>query len=401
MDDTGGMAIATALGLGVLVFGGRIIAQVTRNHLARVHAIRSIPLPRHTTLMSWQPKGQVEAVFLDAFDTEYRRHFDGEPHYEKHSAQEIAELRVFLLGRAFQRSELRILYETEIGVPLLRKLEDRDAEVCAWAQERLKVHRPLFRKPCTIDDLVLKPSRFRWFLWTCGIGASQVLFFERIFQALPITVVVRRLGPAATTNDAVVKTPKSLPPSPAEQPDRAREAVESLSHDVLDALQTGDDETSRNAIREARTKLGKLGDGVSAVTDGLVRDLARFEERLDTFEDAFANETQKNMDDWADWLREALTDATGGADLASLGEEAVLDAFKRRARFRWVTAKDAAPQPAGNRVGESAGEEDAGPSAEQPNVIDTTGEAADDARTPEETANRSADAEDAAAKIGF
>lgn len=216
MDDVGTAIVAT-FGVGAAVLGGRVVAQVARNHLARVHAIRSIPLPRHTTLISWQPKGQIEAVFLDAFDTEYRRHFDGDPRYEKHSAQEIAELRVFLLGRAFRRAELRILYETEVGVPLLRKLEDRDAEVCAWAQERLKAHQLPFLKPFTIEDLILKPSRFRWFLWTCGIGASQVLFFERIFQSLPVTVVVRRrlLGPAPATNAASAQPAKSLPPTPS------------------------------------------------------------------------------------------------------------------------------------------------------------------------------------------
>lgn len=399
MDDAAGMAIAGTLGVGAIIFGGRILAQVWRNHLGRIHAIRSIPLPRHTTLISWKPKGQIEAVFLDAFDTEYRRHFDGVPRYENHSAQEIAELRVFLLGRAFQRSELRILYETEVGVPLLRKLEDRDAEVCAWAQERLKVHRPLFRKSYTIDDLILKPSRFRWFLWTCGIGASQVLFFERIFQSLPITVVVRRLGPAATKKEAATEPAKSLPP-PAKERGPVHDIVRSVFHRVFDALRTGDEEKSRSAITEARSELAsKLGDPLPAEADRVVRHLDRFEERLDTFDDAFANETKKEMGEWAAWLREALTEATGGADLASLAEEEVLDRFKRAARFRWVTAKNT-PPPTGE---DERAEKDAAPPADdESDVIDTTAEAGEDASAATKTPNANpADADDPAAKIGF
>lgn len=333
-------AVVAIVGLVAVFLGGRVLTHVVRNHLARIHAIRSIPLPRHTTLLSGKPSGQIEAVFLDAFDTEHRRQFDGEPNYERYSAQEVAELRVFLLGKAFQRVEPRILYEIEVGVPLLRKLEDRDSEVCAWADERLKANRLPFGKPYTINDLILKPSRFRWFLWTCGIGASQVLFFERVFHALPVTVVPRRLAagaPSAKRGEAHAP-PATLPASPAMDTEDGAEVVAPLAEAVRKKIETGIEGDARTAIADARREVEQVfpGDRPATVRD-FIEQLRRHEERLDTFDEALAVETKKDPDHWAPWLRDALAEAQGGKNLSDLNETDVMNAFERNARRRWVT----------------------------------------------------------------
>lgn len=401
MDSPAG-PIGIILGLAALALGIKVLIHVTRRALARLHALRSIPLPRQPSLVSGEPRGQVEAVFLDVFDTQHRRNFDGEPRYELYSAQEIAELRVTLFQQAFRRREPRILYEIEIGVPLLRKLETRDPEVCAWVEERLKAHPPLFGKRDTIDDLILKPPRFRSFLWTHGIGSSPVLFFEEIFKSLPITVLPRRL-PAA--RQAILQSAEpsgrreeAVSPSHVDD-DQGRKRVASLSEGILKKLETGDEADARGAIAAARSTLtADFGTEPPSRVREFFDQLAIYEERLDAFEDAFAAETSKQMDDWAPWLREALTDASGGANLADLGEDAVLDAFKRRARYRWVTDSTSTTSPAATTSRDADEDASTTDDSSKQAIIDTTGEVTDASASPNPSSDR---ATDKGTEIGF
>ncbi|MCC6898764.1 MAG: hypothetical protein IT377_07300 [Polyangiaceae bacterium] len=371
-------------GLFIVFFGGRILLRVLRNALARLHALRSIPLPRHSTLVSGKPSGQIEAVFLDVFDTEHRRTFEGEPRYDLYSAEEVAELRVTLFERAFRRKEPRILYEIEVGVPLLRQLEERDPRLSAWVEERLQLHRPIFGKRDTIDDLILKPPRFRWFLWTHGIGASAVLFFEEIFKSLPITIVPRRLAaltaPALQSSVASSDSRATSAAPVARDIDQVRARIATARTGVMKKLETGDEEATRAAISAARAAIEKeIPEPRPPLADDFLRELGTFEERLDTFEDAFAIETSKHMDEWAPWLREALSDASGGGELANLGEEAVLDAFKRRARYRWVTDSGAKATPPIDSTGSAPASITSGQNSES--IGEDSGEATDDEPT--------------------
>ena len=392
--------IAVVFGLLVIVFGGRILLRVLRNAMARLHALRSIPLPRQPALVSGKPSGQIEAVFLDVFDTEHRRSFDGEPRYELYSAEEIAELRVTLFQRAFCRREPRILYEIEVGVPLLRKLEQRDATVCAWVEERLQAHPPMFGKRDTIDDLILKPPRFRRFLWTHGIGSSPVLFFEEIFKSLPITVLPRRF--AATKATPLLPAPdgpgeKSTSASASPSSGPMNVPVASLEAGVMKQLETGDDAATRAAIAKARAAIPQ-GHADAAPVRSFLDRLRLFEERLDSFEDAFVTESSKHMDDWAPWLREALADASGGANLADLGENAVLDAFKRRARYRWVIDPTAvATAPVSSNNGEPGPASGAAATGDQP--TSEPEEAAED--EPSSPPSPAANDSDKGSEIGF
>jgi len=45
-------AVAAVLGFALFLFGGGIVMRVVRNALARLHALRSIPLPRQPTLVN-------------------------------------------------------------------------------------------------------------------------------------------------------------------------------------------------------------------------------------------------------------------------------------------------------------------------------------------------------------
>ncbi len=405
MDSPAG-PIVILVGLAALALGVRVLVHVVRRALARLHALRSIPLPRQPTLVSGKPSGQIEAVFLDIFDTEHRRSFDGEPKYELYSAEEIAELRVAIFQRAFARRETRILYEIEVGVPLLRKLEERDPALCAWIEERLKVHPPLFGKPYTLDDLILKPTAFRDVLWNICIGASAVLLFEQIFKSLPITILPRRLpAPRQTIAESTQSGGQrdEVVSRGQRNEDDGQERVASLTEGVLKKLETGDETAARAAIADARTAVGKAyGTAPPPSVHDLLQQLAVYEERLTSFEDAFTAETSKHMDEWAPWLREALTDAGGGANLADLGEDAVLDAFKRRARYRWVTdptstaSRGSAPGGDGGDSGASAAPT-TGDSSKQA-IIDTTGEVTNASASPSPSFDRGTDK---GTEIGF
>lgn len=346
--DSSANPIAALVGILLLFFVGRFLVYLARTRQALWHALSSIPLPRHSTLVSGEPSTQIEAVLLDVFDTEYRRTVESEPRYEQYSAEEVAELRVFLFQRAFSRRAPRILYEIEVGVPLYRKFQERDPVVCEWALKRLEANPPLFGEPDTIDDLVLKPSRFRQFLWMHGVGSSPVLFLEDVFRALPITIVPRALRPAcpgpvvvASADGGDERRPgmKDQPDNAAAASEHLRELVGTLDEGVLGTLGTGNDAEVETAIAGARASVLKASTAPhpQVIREFLER-LDGYEERLASFEAAFAAETSRPMDDWAPWVREALAAATAGGNLAELGEDAVLERFRRRARRLWVTS---------------------------------------------------------------
>lgn len=345
----------------------RILRHVASIYLARRHALKSIPLPRQSTLISGSPESHIEAVCLDVVDTEYRRTVDGNPRYERYSAEEIAELRVFLFERAFRRKGPRILYEIEVGVPLHRKLEEGDPDVCAWALKRLKANPPLFGKADSIDDLVYKPNRFRHFLWTHGIGSSAVLFLDNLFRELPLSIVPRavRLARSAAESASASKQLHGPPAAPEERSapanpeggdielpgtgddtdatgggdEHLEDLVATLDGSVLKTLETGDDSEATASIADARAAVSKASPHrqPDAVREFLVR-LDVYQERLASFEAAFTAEASKPLDDWSPWLRDALAAATAGGSLAELGEDAMVVAFRRHARRIYVTS---------------------------------------------------------------
>ncbi|WP_437625983.1 hypothetical protein [Sorangium sp. So ce1151] len=354
-------AVGAVFTLLLLFLLGPLVVRLVQGHLARLHAIRSIPLPRQATLISGNATTLVDAVLLDVFDTEYRRTVNGEPHYERWSAEEIAELRVFLFPRAFSRKAPRVLFETEVGVPLQMKLQKGDPEVCEWVLKRLKANPPLFGKADTIDDLCLKPDRFRRFLWTHCVGSSPVLFLEELLRGLPVSIPpLHRLpsgsGSGKNSGEGEVKLPGTR--SQVDQTYSAAEHVKNLvaplRESVQKALETGAEAEIARAVADARTAVLKAAPSpYPQAAREFLEQLDGYAERLATFEAAFEAETSKPMDDWAPWVREALAAATAGGSLAELGEDAMLDVFKRQAHRLWVTSSTDPTTARGSSAGSS------------------------------------------------
>lgn len=394
-------AVATLLLLFLL---GPLVVRLVQGHLARLHAIRSIPLPRQATLISGNATTLVDAVLMDVFDTEYRRTVNGEPRYERYSAEEIAELRVFLFPRAFSRKAPRVLFETEVGVPLQMKLQKGDPEVCDWVLKRLKANPPLFGKADTIDDLCLKPDRFRRFLWTHFVGSSPVLFLEELLRGLPVSIPPRHRLPAGSVSgknsgEGEVKLPDTR--SQADETDSAAEHVKNLvatlRESVQKALDTGDEAEVARSVADARAAVLKAAHGPHPqVAREFLEQLDGYADRLATFEAAFAAETSKPMDDWVPWVREALAAATAGGSLAELGEDAMLDVFKRQARRLWVTS---ATDPT-NARGPSAGAPPRGSRTHDDSrlFVEASGDEDDEPVGPASSADHSTDK---GSEIGF